>query len=371
MTHPTHNPKPIRVLIADDSSVMRAALSRMIESETGLEVAGIAVDGVDTIGQIRALQPDVVTLDIEMPRSNGLETLTKIMAEMPRPVIMLSSLAREGARITMEALDLGAFDFIPKPGPESTGGIFEIRQDLIAKIKSAVQSPLCSSAHGQRKAPARVVPGLSGKMPFPPAVLAIGTSTGGPKALQEILAALPATLPTGILVVQHMPVGFTAQFAERLNHACPLSVRESRGEEAIEPGNVYIAPAGWHMTVGRAGTTHRTQLSKLPTGTLHTPSVDVLMHSIAGIYGNQGMGMILTGMGSDGALGMKAIRDAGGWTIGQDAESCTVYGMPRSAAEIGALSRVSPLSQMASEILAAFPRSPGARAPLAARGHGR
>src|SRR5882724_10309967 len=355
MTQPSDKSKLIRVLIADDSSVIRAALSRMIESDRELRVVGYAVDGVDVLEQTKTLEPDVITLDIEMPRMNGLEALTRIMAESPRPVIMLSSLTREGAKITLEALDKGAFDFIAKPGSEAALGIFDIRDDLLAKIKHAKNSPLTRlGSSPARKAPVRASIGLSATIKTQPAIVAIGASTGGPKALQDVLSQLPLQLPTGIVVVQHMPAGFTAQFAERLNHLCHLSVLEAKGGEIIEPGTVYIAPAGLHMTVSRAGSRFRTQLSSIPAGTLHTPSVDVLMNSVASVFGNHAMGVILTGMGADGAQGMKAIRDGGGWTIGQDAESCAVYGMPRSAAEINALSRVAPLSHIAAEIMAAL-----------------
>jgi two-component system chemotaxis response regulator CheB len=357
MTQTPQQAKPIRVLIADDSALVRAALSRMIESDRELQVAGIAVDGIEALAKIKSLQPDVVTLDIEMPRLNGLETLTRIMIEAPRPVIMISSMTREGARITLDALDRGAFDYLLKPGQDSTFGVHEMREELIAKIKSAVQSPLAAS-RTPRKAPAVHAPPLFAKMQTVPSILAIGASTGGPKALQDILTQLPAQLPTGVLVVQHMPIGFTAPFAERLNRLCQLDVRESTGEETIEPGTVYIAPAGWHMTVSGTGSRFRTHLSKSPSDTQHTPSVDVLMLSVATVFRNHAMGILLTGMGTDGARGMKAIRDAGGWTVGQDAESCAVYGMPRSAAELDALCRVAPLGRISSEIMSAIsPRS--------------
>lgn len=365
----THNSETFRVLIADDSPFMRTALTRVVESDPDLQVVGVAVDGKDAVEKVRALQPDVVTLDVEMPRMSGLEALTEIMAASPCPVIMLSSVTRVGARITLDALARGAFDFVAKPGPEAAQGIFEIRDELLAKIKSAVHSPLSRNHMPGRKAPARALPVLSAQFQTPPAILAIGTSTGGPKALQEILTQIPATLPTGILIVQHMPPGFTTQFAERLNRLCQVAVRESKGDEAIEVGNVYIAPAGWHLTVCRAGQDYRTHIGKVPSDTLHTPSVDVLMNSVASVYGNQAMGMILTGMGNDGARGIKAIRDAGGWTVGQDAETCAVYGMPRCAAELNALSRVAPLQQMAAEIRAAFPArtQPAARRASASK----
>jgi two-component system chemotaxis response regulator CheB len=365
MTLPPHSAQAIRVLIVDDSSLMRAALSRMVDSDYDLQVVGTAVDGVDGVEQIKTLQPDVVTLDVEMPRMNGLETLARIMAEWPRPVIMLSAFTRESTRITLEALERGAFDFIPKPSAEATLGILGIRDDLLAKIKSAAHSPLARARSATHKAPARAVPVLSASIQTPPAIVAIGTSTGGPAALLSILSKLPARLPTGILIVQHMPAGFASEFAKRLNHLCPMPVRESKGGEIIEPGTVYVAPAGLHMTVRRADSACRTHLSKSPTGTLHTPSVDVLMHSVASVFGKRAMGVLLTGMGADGAQGMKAIRDAGGWTVGQDAESCAVYGMPRSAAEINALSRSIPLHQIAAEIIAAFPQRSNSAAPLA------
>jgi len=357
MSLPTHSARSIKVLIADDSSLMRSALCRLVESDPELQVVGIAVDGLSAVEQVKTLQPDVVTLDIEMPRMNGLEALTRIMAASPRPVIMLSSLTREGTRTTLDALDRGAFDFLAKPGIESANGILDIREELLTKIKSAARSSLMGrTAPPARKGPTRALPTPLPKTQAPPAIVAIGTSTGGPKALQEILSQLPSRFPTGIVVVQHMPVGFTTQFAERLNHICQIAVRESKGDEAIEPGNVYIAPAGLHLTVVRSGATFRTHLSKLPEGTVHTPSVDVLLHSVAKTYGSKAMGIILTGMGNDGAQGMKSLRDAGGWTVGQDAESCAVYGMPRAAAELNALCRVAPLSHIAAEIIGSFPQ---------------
>jgi two-component system chemotaxis response regulator CheB len=359
----THSAAPIRVLIVDDSTVMRTTLSRMMESDHELQVVGVAVDGIDALEQIKSLQPDVVTLDIEMPRMNGIETLTRIMAESPRPVIMISGLTREGARVTLDALDRGAFDFIAKPSFDTPSGIFQLRDVLLAKIKAAAQSPLAQS-RGSRKAPARTLPVPPAKIQTTPTILAIGASTGGPKALQEILVGLPADLPTGVLIVQHMPIGFSSQFAERLNRLCKLAVRESTGEETITPGTVYIAPAGWHMTVSSSSLGYRTHLSKSPGGTQHIPSVDILMLSVANVFSSRAMGILLTGMGSDGARGMKAIREAGGWTVGQDAESCAVYGMPRSAAGLGALCRVVPLAQMSSEIMSALSPRANNVAPL-------
>jgi len=360
--------KPIRVLVADDSSVMRAALSRMIESDRDLQIVGYAVDGVDVLTQMKALDPDVITLDIEMPRMNGLDALTHIMAESPRPVIMLSSLTGEGTRSTFEALERGAFDFIASRArmPRMESLTFAKTCWLRSRARLTARDHYPDSLHARRpRGLCRICPG---RFKDPPQLSPIGTSTGGPKALQAVLSQLPAQLSTGVLVVQLMSIGFTAQFAERLNHICEVAVHEVKGEELIEPGIVYIAPAGLHMTVNHAGARYRTHLSKSPAGTLHTPSVDVLMHSVARVYGSQAMGVILTGMGADGAQGMKAIRDAGGWTIGQDAESCAVYGMPRSAAEIDALSRVAPLQHIAAEIMAGVaPRTHAAAVNSSAR----
>jgi two-component system, chemotaxis family, protein-glutamate methylesterase/glutaminase len=253
MMQPSATPKPIRVLITDDSSVMRAALSRMIESDRELQIVGYAVDGVEVLEQTKALDPDVITLDIKMPRMRGLEALTRIMSDTPRPVIMLSSLTRQDAQSTFDALDRGAFDFIAKPSANAANGIFDIRDELLAKIKSSVLRQQSLPTTPGHKIPAPLIPTAFAQIATRATVVAIGTSTGGPKALQEVLSMLPAQLPAGILVVQHTPVGFTAQFAERLNHLCKVGVHEVQGEEVIEPGTVYIAPAGLHMTAIRAG----------------------------------------------------------------------------------------------------------------------
>jgi len=346
----------IRVVVADDSAFMRTALTRMIESDPGLRVSGTAQTGVEALEKVNFLQPDVVTLDVEMPGMNGLEALRRIMKESPRPVIMVSSLTREGAETTLEALASGAFDYVPKQSSFVALDIVKIREDLIAKIKAAAES-------GRRRQPSGRVAQVAATPPktaarralhITPTVVALGTSTGGPKALQEILPLLPADLAVGVLIVQHMPLGFTAPFARRLDDLCQVSVREAENDALIEPGVVYIAPAGQHMTVYRhTPAQYAIRLSHTPEKTLHTPSVDVMMRSVAETFHAAAMGVIMTGMGSDGLEGMRAIVHEGGVTLGQDEASCAVYGMPRACAENGILHKVVSLPRIPEQILQA------------------
>jgi two-component system chemotaxis response regulator CheB len=343
----------IRVLVADDSAFMRTALTRMIESESDLRVVAVAQNGREAIEQVKLLQPDVVTLDVEMPELNGLETLQRIMAECPRPVLMVSSLTLVGAETTLEALASGAFDYVPKQRSHVCLDIVKIREDLISKIRAAAES-------AKRKLVPRIntmsAPNISctnfGHMP--PRVVALGTSTGGPRALQQILPMLPQDLPVAVLVVQHMPPGFTAPFARRLDNLCHVSVREAAHNDVIDPGIVYIAPAGSHMTVWHSHTgKNHLRISDSPQDTLHTPSVDVMMLSVAEEFHDRCMGVIMTGMGADGLVGMQAIAREGGMTLGQNEETCTVYGMPKSCAEAGVLQRVVSLAQIPEQILQA------------------
>lgn len=346
----------IRVLVADDSAFMRTAITRMIESDPGLRVSATAQTGTEALEKIISLKPDVVTLDVEMPGLNGIETLKRIMQESPRPVIMVSSLTQEGAETTLEALALGAFDCVPKQQSYVSLDIVKIREDLVAKIKAAAEShrrrPLVAKTAKVTPAPSTSVSRLPHHVP--PSIVAIGTSTGGPKALQEILPLLPADLPVGVLIVQHMPKGFTGPFARRLDGLCSVTVREAVHDANIEPGVVYIGPAGQHFTVQRRSPSKVViRLSNSPAGTLHTPSVDVMMTSVAEVFRSLSMGIILTGMGADGVQGMQAIAREGGLTVGQDEASCTVYGMPRSCAEMGVLQRVVPLMHVPEQILLA------------------
>jgi two-component system chemotaxis response regulator CheB len=357
---------PIRVLVVDDSPFMRKALERMLQAPD-IEVVGSARDGLDALDKIRALNPDIVTLDVEMPRLDGLGCLKRIMAEMPRAVLMVSSVTQEGAQATLEALALGALDFIAKETSLASASILQIQQDLQDKVRKLARSPRFRlDRPAPPAAPAPALPGLapapapSAFIPAPQAVarvgalsgpraelLAIGCSTGGPKALQDLLPALPASLPVPCLIVQHMPGTFTKAFAERLNGICQVEVREASHLETALPGVVYIAPGGHHMLYRQRGATGVIELSAEPAASLHRPSVDVLFQSIADNSTRQVLAMILTGMGSDGTRGMVALKAKGAHTLAEAEESCIVYGMPRAAFERGCVDQVAPLQDMA------------------------
>ncbi len=349
------NKSRTRVLIVDDSAFMRVALSRMVASDPDLSVVGTAGSGIEALAKITSLDPDVITLDMQMPSLDGLETLRNIMAQFPRPVIMVSSTTLKGAEITFNALEAGAFDYVPKQMSSTSLDIVHIREELISKIKSAAESRPSRDQIVLLRKPPRAVNPNTRKVPSSlPAIVALGISTGGPKALREILPLLPGDLPVPILVVQHMPVGFTAPFAERLNNLCALSVREAAHGEIVHPGVLYIAPAQAQMTIERPTKSETVIcLSGKPENQVHVPSVDVMMQSVATTFGPNSLGVIMTGMGSDGAQGMNAIHRAGGFTVGQDEASCAVYGMPRVCAEMDILDRVVPLLQIPYEILQA------------------
>jgi len=354
----------IRVLVTDDSAFMRTALARMIQSDPALEVIGTAVNGREALEKIAQLDPDVVTLDIEMPQLDGLGVLRRLQEENPKPVIMISSLTQEGAEATLEAFDLGAFDCIAKSLSYATLDILQIRDELVEKIKAASQSRMWIQR--PRHSPGAPRAPLSAAKPVTavhrprrregpvPSVVAIGTSTGGPKALQQILPMLPRDLSAGVAIVQHMPQGFTRPFAQRLNGLSQIEIREAEDGESIRAGVALLAPATWHMTFFRKSATQiGVRLGKEPSSALHRPSVDVMMLSAAEICGPHAMGVIMTGMGADGALGMKMIHERGGFTVGQDETSCAVYGMPRACAEMGILDRVVPLAHIPEEIVQA------------------
>lgn len=342
--------RTIRVLIVDDSAFVRRALQRMLEHVPDMEVVGTAGDGLEGIEQVKALKPDVVTLDIKMPRMSGLEALRHIMTERPVPVLLLSSLTQEGADITLRGLELGAMDFVDKSNAQGTMGLGSLTEELIAKIRA-----LAGVSHA-RLTPHRptedTIPAEPPPHPRRVEAVAIGTSTGGPTALQAIIPRLPENIRAPILVVQHMPIGFTRSLAERLNARSLVSVHEAEDGEVVVPGKVYIAPAGRHMKVRRRGTV-RVYLDDEPRSALHRPSVDALMSAVAHAYGPRAMGVVLTGMGSDGVEGLKAIRGAGGVTLAESEESCVIYGMPKAAVEAKVVDRTIPLGRMADEILQA------------------
>jgi two-component system chemotaxis response regulator CheB len=362
---------PIRVLVVDDSPFMRKALEKMLQAPD-IQVVGSARDGLDAMDKIAQLDPDIVTLDVEMPRLDGLGALKRIMAETPRAVLMVSSLTQEGAQATLEALALGALDFIPKESSLASTSILQIQQDLQEKVRKLARSPKFrrnrGSAPAAYAAPAPAAAPIPGAPPQPlppppPAtqtvsrlgalagpraeLLAIGCSTGGPKALQDMLPGLPKTLPVPCLIVQHMPGTFTKAFAERLNGLCQVEVREAAHGEPALPGCVYIAPGGLHMFYRQRGSGGIIELGSEPAASLHRPSVDVLFQSIADNCNRQVLAMILTGMGADGSRGMAALKAKGAHTLAEAEESCVVYGMPRAAFERGCVDQVAPLQDMA------------------------
>jgi two-component system chemotaxis response regulator CheB len=342
--------RPIRVLVVDDSSFMRQSLKKMLDSDPGIEVVATARDGLDGLEKASQYNPDVITLDVEMPRLDGLGTLARIMATNPRPVIMVSSLTTEGAESTLTALELGAMDFIPKDLGRAGHDIVNIRNQLVDKVKAVagrrVRSFL-SRARSQPPAQARPLPQMQrGEV----ALVAIGASTGGPPALQTILTRLPGNLPAPIVIVQHMPPAFTGPFARRLDSVCALTVTEASNGEPLEAARAYIAPGGKHLTLNRVGTRVRVALSSEPADTLHRPSADVMMTSAAQAFHRRCLGVILTGMGHDGRDGMAAIHRNHGRTLAQDEASCVVYGMPRAVVEADLADAVVDLEDMAPAI---------------------
>jgi two-component system, chemotaxis family, protein-glutamate methylesterase/glutaminase len=347
--------RKIRVLVIDDSAFMRTAIRRMLESAGDIEVIDTAKDGTEGVEKIASLRPDVVTLDFEMPRMSGLELLRQVMPVTPLPIIVVSSLTQEGAEATLEALEAGAFDYVSKQLSYASLDIVNIQQELVAKVRAASQSPRLKM---KQAAPARTFSYESLQTCQTPRLICIGTSTGGPKALQELLPALPEDLPVPVAIVQHMPKGFTGPFSRRLNSISRIRVSEAEHNETLEPGHVYIAPAGSQLTFVHHGLSKiGVNLSPTPSDTPHIPSVDVMMLSAAELLRDRAMGVIMTGMGNDGERGMRAIFRSGGYTLGQDEQSCVVWGMPRSCQESSLLRRVAPLNCLAHEIaLAAMPR---------------
>ncbi len=354
----------IKVLVVDDSALMRRVITRLLEAQPDITVVDTAADGEEAIRKVIALRPDVVTMDVEMPGMNGVQTVSRLMREHPLPVIMLSSHTTEGARVTMEALAAGAIDFIAKP---EKSGIDKMAMELARKIrvvigsarkKPAPQKPLkpVPPPDPKKSPPAGAAPAvrIEKKEPRKPLELVvIGSSTGGPAALQVLLPALPAGFPCGIVVVQHIPVGFSGPMAEHLNRRCALEVLHAGHGDLILPGRVLVAPAGYDLFFRRSGGKLSVALEKgskpVPPGGFR-PSVDIVMTSAAEVAGSRSMGVLLTGMGRDGAKGMLAIKKRNGCTIAQDEATSVVYGMPKAAADLGAAEKILPLTQIAGEV---------------------
>ena len=340
----------IRVLVIDDSAIVRRMLSERLSKAPDIEVVATAPDPYVARDRILALEPDVLTLDIEMPRMDGLTFLGKLMRHRPMPVVVVSSVTPEGGRAAVRALELGAIDVIAKPGSAFT--VEEICEMLVRSIRTAARAKVTrnGAAKPEVQAEARSMPSI---VRTTHRVLAIGASTGGTRAIQDVLTQLPQTTP-GTVIVQHMPEHFTAAFAERLNEICAMRVQEARDGDAIIPGVALIAPGNRHMVVRRSGARYLVGLNDGPPVHYQRPSVDVLFRSAARSAGPNCLGVILTGMGEDGAAGMLALRETGAHTIAQDEASCVVYGMPRAAAELGAACEVVALSQIPARVLECF-----------------
>ncbi len=341
----------IRVLVVDDSAFMRLSISRGLNALPGIEVIGTARDGEEALEQILRLAPDVVTLDVEMPRLDGLGALRRIMAEHPRPVIMLSSLTAEGSFETVQALVIGAVDFVQKPA--NRANVNAVMDELVQKIRWAVHARVPAPCPPNLSlTPNRAVP--SGKPTHSllknNRVVLIGSSTGGPRALNTVIPELPAGLPAAVLVVQHMPAGFTRSLAERLDSQSSLKVKEAEPGDRPEVGQVLVAPGGYHMTVDETGTIG---LNKNPPVHGVRPAIDVTLASLVKKYGPSVISVILTGMGNDGTNGCALVHNAGGRVIAEDASTCVVYGMPRSVAEAGIVDEVTPLTDIARAIVQA------------------
>jgi len=338
----------IRVLVVDDSALMRKLIPAILARDSSIEVVGTAMDGAFAFKKIEELQPDVVTLDLEMPRMDGMEMLRLIMKRAPLPIILFSTHSKEGGYATLKALALGAVDFLQKPKEAAIGHLEEIADQLIAKIKVAKR------AAKRKLPPATIVeeapaPKKGNRPALPPRrVIAIGISTGGPNALQYVLSQIPSDFLSTIVVVQHMPEGFTEMFARRLDECCALEVQEARSGDLLLAGRVLICPGNRHIMVRRMPRGDMVVLSDGPHVNGHRPSADVLFHSVAQEFGLTAVGLLMTGMGDDGAEGLGAIKGAGGMTIAQSEDTCVVSGMPRAAILKGHANKIIPLDGLGS-----------------------
>jgi len=349
-----------RILIVDDSSFMRMAIRSILSKDPSFDIVGTAADGVEGVEKAVALKPDIITMDIEMPRMDGIAALRQIMAKAPTKVIMVSTLTNEGAKATFEALDAGAIDYIPKNVTDSTEAQNIFREELLRKIKEASRSRfLRAAAIPQARPAATAGPPAAASRPTASRFVGkkiqyvgIGASTGGPVALQEVLSRIPVNFPYGIMVGIHMPKAFTGPYAERLNAKCSMTIREAVDGDVLKPGQALIAPGGMHSTLVRSG--GGLMVKTVPTSAypqyVYIPSVDLMMSSMAEASNGSMLGVILTGMGNDGFKGMQLLKQKGGLTIAQDEATSTIYGMPKACVEGGVADEVLPLGQIGFEI---------------------
>lgn len=348
-----------RVIVVDDSALVRSLLSEIINRQTDMECIGTANDPLIAREMIREMNPDVITLDVEMPRMDGIDFLGRLMRLRPMPVLMISTLTERGAEVTMKALELGAVDFVAKPRVGVANGLNDLASEIVDKIRVAAvarvhrtlaaPAPAGSAAakpsQSAPAAPAAMLGRLSTEK-----IIAIGASTGGTEAIREVLTHLPADCPA-IVITQHMPPGFTTSFAARLNSLCQMKVKEAENGERILPGHAYIAPGGKHFSINRSGANYVAVVDDAPPVNRHRPSVEVLFRSVALCAGRNAVGVMLTGMGADGAIAMREMKQAGSYNYVQDEASCIVFGMPREAIAHGAADEVLPLTQIAPALL--------------------
>jgi two-component system chemotaxis response regulator CheB len=341
----------IKVLIVDDSALIRSVMSEIVGSQPDMEVVGVAPDPLVARELIKKTNPDVLTLDVEMPKMDGLDFLEKLMRLRPMPVVMVSSLTERGSEITMRALELGAVDFVTKPKISIQTGMREYADMIADKIRAASKARIKArtlAAPGDTVTAA--LPALRNPLMSSEKLIIVGASTGGTEAIREFLMQMPSDCP-GILITQHMPEGFTRSFAKRLDSLCKISVQEAAGGERVLPGHAYIAPGHSHLTLTRSGANYMTKIDQGEPVNRHRPSVDVLFRSAAQAAGKNAVGVILTGMGKDGALGMLEMKAAGAYNFAQDEASCVVFGMPREAIAVGATHEVGALTALPGMVL--------------------
>ena len=344
--------KTVRVMVVDDMALVRDILAQGLAQDPGIEVVGTASDPYIAAKQIPKLKPDVLTLDVEMPKMDGVEFLRRFMPQYPVPVVMVSALTERGKQITLDALEAGAVDFVAKPSVDVARGLGAMMLELRTKVKIASTANVSHWKHrrGEKaQAPARTLRSRA-LAESTDKVIAIGASTGGTEAIKDVITRFPSTTP-GVVIVQHMPGGFTKMFAERLNTLCAMTVKEAENGDRIMTGRVLIAPGGYHLRVRRSGGTY---LAEVKPGDLvcgHCPSVEVMMESVAQHVGSNAVGVMLTGMGRDGADAMKKMRDAGARCLAQDEKSCVVFGMPMEAYKRGGAEKLVPLHSIADEVI--------------------
>ncbi len=350
----------IKVLIVDDSAVVREVVKQVLESDPSIQVIGTAMDPIFAMEKMKAQWPDVIVLDIEMPRMDGITFLHKLMAERPTPVVICSTLTEKGAQATMQALAAGATSIITKPKMGVKRFLLEdASNDLVESVKAASRANVRRLVDTTLR-PVSISPKLNADAILAPPgasnlgltseqIVAIGTSTGGTQALEVVLTALPR-ICAGIVIVQHMPEMFTEAFAQRLNSLCQIEVLEAKNNDRVIPGRALIAPGGKHMMLKRSGAQYHVEVIDGPLVNRHRPSVDVLFRSVAKFAGKNALGIIMTGMGDDGARGLREMRDAGAYTIGENEDTCVVYGMPKEAMKLGAVCEEMPLQQIAGKI---------------------